>query len=82
MLRGAADSVGGAPHLERDAIEPEAVADAVVAGLADGRFLILPHPEVQRYAERRAGDTDAWLAGMRRLRARLYGAPGASPRRP
>ena len=27
-------------------IEPEDVADAVVAGLADERFLILPHPEV------------------------------------
>ena len=27
-------------------IEPEQVADAVVEALADGRFLILPHPEV------------------------------------
>jgi NAD(P)-dependent dehydrogenase (short-subunit alcohol dehydrogenase family) len=82
MLRGAAAAFGGAPHLERDAIEPEAVADAVVAGLADGRFLILPHPEVQRFAERRAADNDAWLAGMRRLRARLYGASGPPSRRP
>jgi NAD(P)-dependent dehydrogenase (short-subunit alcohol dehydrogenase family) len=73
MLRGAAEAGGGAPHLEADAIEPEAVADAVVAGLAEERFLILPHPQVREYAQRRAGDPDRWLAGMRRLRARLYG---------
>lgn len=48
-------------------IEPEAVADAVVEGLREGRFLILPHPEVARYVRRRAEDTDRWLAGMRRL---------------
>jgi NAD(P)-dependent dehydrogenase (short-subunit alcohol dehydrogenase family) len=74
MLRGAAEASGGAPHLEADAIEPEAVADAVVAGLAEERFLILPHPQVREYAQRRAGDPDRWLAGMRRLRARLYGS--------
>jgi NAD(P)-dependent dehydrogenase (short-subunit alcohol dehydrogenase family) len=53
------------------AIEPEQVADAVVAAFAAGRFLILPHPEVAEYERRRAGDRDRWLAGMRRLRARL-----------
>jgi len=52
-------------------IEPEDVADAVIAGLADERFLILPHPEVATYAQRRAGDPDRWLAGMRRLQARI-----------
>jgi len=74
MLQGAVEASGGAPHLARDAIEPEAVADAVVLGLAEERFLILPHPEVQEYAQRRAGDPDRWLAGMRRLRARHYGS--------
>ena len=44
--------------LAADAIEPEAVADAVVAGLADGRFLILPHPEVADYERNRANDRD------------------------
>jgi NAD(P)-dependent dehydrogenase (short-subunit alcohol dehydrogenase family) len=49
-------------------LEPEQVADAVVAALAEGRFLILPHPEVAEYERRRAADRDRWLAGMRRLR--------------
>lgn len=54
-------------------LEPEEVADAVVAGLADGRFLILPHPEVAEYERQRATDRDRWLAGMRRFRARVRG---------
>ena len=73
MLRAAEEAGGGAPHLAADAIEPDAVADAVVAGLADGRFLILPHPQVREFSARRAGDPDRWLGGMRRLRGRLYG---------
>jgi hypothetical protein len=56
-------------------LDPEDVADAVVDALADGRFLILPHPEVAEFERRRAADRDRWLAGMRRVRARLR-APG------
>jgi NAD(P)-dependent dehydrogenase (short-subunit alcohol dehydrogenase family) len=52
-------------------IEPEEVADAVVAALAEGRFLIMPHPEVAEYERRRAADRERWLAGMRRTRAQL-----------
>jgi NAD(P)-dependent dehydrogenase (short-subunit alcohol dehydrogenase family) len=54
-------------------LEPEQVAEAVVQGLAEGRFLILPHPEVAEFERRRAADRDRWLAGMRRVRARLGG---------
>jgi NAD(P)-dependent dehydrogenase (short-subunit alcohol dehydrogenase family) len=72
MLAGAIEALGGA-HLVDDAIEPEAVADAVVAGLAEERFLILPHPEVAGYLRRKADDVDRWLRGMRRLRASRYG---------
>jgi NAD(P)-dependent dehydrogenase (short-subunit alcohol dehydrogenase family) len=54
-------------------LEPEAVAGAVVAGLAEERFLILPHPEVAEFERRRAADRDRWLAGMRRARARPGG---------
>lgn len=58
-------------------LEPEEVADAVVAGLAEGRFLILPHPEVAEYERQRATDRDRWLAGMRRFRARVRARAGA-----
>ena len=54
-------------------IEAAEVADAVVEGLAAERFLILPHPEVSEYVQRKAGDPDRWLAGMRRLQARFAG---------
>lgn len=54
-------------------LTPEQVADVVVAGLADERFLILPHPEVTGFARRRAEDPDGWLAAMRSLVRRLAG---------
>ncbi|MEH1028338.1 SDR family oxidoreductase [Micromonospora profundi] len=53
------------------ALEPEQVAEVVWEALHDDRFLILPHPEVQRYYETRAGRTDAWLTGMRKLQKRF-----------
>jgi hypothetical protein len=71
MLGGVASEVGG-QHLLADMIEPEAVAEAVVAGLAKEEFLILPHPQVAAYFQRKASDYDRWLAGMRRLRSRIY----------
>jgi NAD(P)-dependent dehydrogenase (short-subunit alcohol dehydrogenase family) len=52
-------------------LEPSDVADAVIAAWSEGRFLILPHPEVAAFEQRRAADRDRWLAGMRRVRARL-----------
>src|SRR6266704_5747988 len=61
----------GLDFLTAGALEPEAVADVVVQGLADERFLILPHPEVAQYFSRKAQDYDRWLKGMRRLRANL-----------
>jgi NAD(P)-dependent dehydrogenase (short-subunit alcohol dehydrogenase family) len=54
-------------------LEPQDVAAAVVDGLRDERFLILPHPEVQGYVEARANDRDGWLAAMRRLQSRVSG---------
>jgi NAD(P)-dependent dehydrogenase (short-subunit alcohol dehydrogenase family) len=61
----------GRAVLERDAIEPEAVAELTVTSLEDGPFLLLPHPEVARYYAARAADPDAWLAGMRRMTSSL-----------
>ena len=59
--------------LQDGALEPEDVANAVVKGMQDERFLILPHPEVSDYFLRRATDYDRWLRGMRRLRHKVIG---------
>jgi NAD(P)-dependent dehydrogenase (short-subunit alcohol dehydrogenase family) len=56
-------------------LEPEAVADAVVEALAEERFLVLPHPQVLGYMQRKTADYDRWLRGMRRLQARLQPPP-------
>ena len=60
--------------LGESAITPEVVADAVLAGLADGRFLILPHPEVARMYAGRAADPDRWLGGMNKLQRKVEAA--------
>ncbi|MEU5528038.1 SDR family oxidoreductase [Micromonospora chersina] len=52
-------------------LTPDQVADATIAGLAEERFLILPHPEVAGYARRRAEDPDGWQAGLRKLVRKL-----------
>ena len=66
----------GINFLTAGALEPEAVAEAVVQGIADERFLILPHPEVAEFFRRKAGDYDRWLRGMRRLRTNVLASTG------
>ncbi len=52
------------------------VAQACIDAMREGRFHVLPHPEVQTYVERKATDVDRWLAGMRRFQGALAnGAP-------
>ena len=51
-------------------VEPDFVADKITQAIQDEEFLILSHPEVQTYTERKASDPDRWLNGMRRLRRR------------
>jgi NAD(P)-dependent dehydrogenase (short-subunit alcohol dehydrogenase family) len=55
-------------------ISPDEAADALVAGIAADRFLVLPHPEVQSYMQRRAGDHQRWLGGMQRFQAEVDAA--------
>lgn len=69
MLEQASATIRGL--LDDSAIEPDAVADAVIEGLAAERFLILPHAEVAEYVRRKAGDYDRWLRGMRKLQERV-----------
>lgn len=51
-------------------LEPEQVADSVIEALDEERFLVLPHPEVLEYMQRKTSDYDRWLNGMRRLQDR------------
>jgi NAD(P)-dependent dehydrogenase (short-subunit alcohol dehydrogenase family) len=67
----AASGRAGDVVLREAAIEPEEVGEALWETLADGRFLVLPHPEVRSYYEMRAGDTDRWLRGMNRMQQRI-----------
>ncbi len=57
--------------LGRDAIMPDQVADVVMEAIADGRFLILPHPQVAEMYAGRAADPNRWLAGMSKLQQYL-----------
>lgn len=71
MLRQEEEAGAAATVIAAGAVlGPSDVADAVVAGLRDERFLILPHPEVLTFFRRKTSDYDRWLAGMRRLQAR------------
>jgi hypothetical protein len=47
----------------------------VIEAMAEERFLILSHPQVAEYMQRKASNRDRWLTGMRRLRDKIYGAP-------
>ena len=67
----AASGQAGDVVLKEAAIEPEQVGEALWDGLADGRFLVLPHPQVRDYYAMRAGDTDRWLRGMNRMQQRI-----------
>ncbi len=64
---------GGRQATRDGVLEPDDVAGACVDAMSEGRFLVLPHPEVATYFTRKATDYDRWLDGMRRLRRRLRG---------
>lgn len=59
-------------------IEPSVVAEAVIAALQEGRFLVLPHPQVHDYEKAKVADRDRWLAGMRRLLSRVGASSGSA----
>ncbi len=75
MLRAGDDPATGiSSSVVRSAglvLEPAEVAEVVVATINAETFLILPHEEVLTYLQRKTGDYDRWLAGMRKLQARM-----------
>ena len=61
------DPIGAAPLLAEGLLEPEDVAEAVIEGIREERFLILPHPQVADHMALKATQPERWLRGMRRL---------------
>ena len=60
-------------------LEPEQVAREIVEAIRTQRFLVLPHPRVAEYEQRRAADRQNWLERMRAARRRLMStAPSAA----
>ncbi|MFZ5963629.1 SDR family oxidoreductase [Thalassococcus sp. BH17M4-6] len=57
-------------------LRPEDVAQSLMEGLAEGRFLILPHAEAGEFARRRATDPEGWIRGMQALRRRVMAELG------
>jgi NAD(P)-dependent dehydrogenase (short-subunit alcohol dehydrogenase family) len=78
LLRDAPELGAAVVRAAGPVLSPEEVAEAALQGLRDGRFLILPHPEVADYALQRSVEHERWLAGMRRLQANLSRAPNLS----
>lgn len=63
----AATGTAGDLVLTPTAIEPDDVAAALFAGMAEDRFLVLPHPEVAAFYRARAETPDKWLKGMNHI---------------
>jgi len=62
------------PQANDGMLQPEDVAQCVVEALAAERFLILPHPQVVEYMQRKTTDYERWIGGMRRFRRKFVKA--------
>ena len=67
MLKAARQDPVGAAILEAGGvISPDEAAAVAVEGVRQGKFLLLPHPEVSRHIAVKGADPEKWLEGMRR----------------
>ena len=53
------------------------VAKSVWQGVADGTFVIMPHPDVAKYNALRGSDPSRWIKGMQMLRAKALSEHGS-----
>jgi len=67
MTKGVAMAEGSKDGL----LEPKDVANALKAAIVADEFLVYPHPVVKDYFINRAMHQDAYLSGMRRLKAKV-----------
>jgi hypothetical protein len=57
-----------------DIVEPELCADMALEAMAEGRFVVLPHPRVGESFVRKANDDDdRWLEGTNRRLRTMHG---------
>ena len=66
MTLGREDSVASVDGM----LEPDFLAEVVLQSVYDEEFLILPHPEVLTYMQRKTSNYERWLGGMRRFKQR------------
>lgn len=78
LLRGMTESpdtdarmAGASVTAAGTVIGPDTVAALVVEAVQDGRFLVLPHPEVLTMYRQKGADYERWIAGMRRYQRTL-----------
>ena len=52
-------------------LEPDFLVEKIQEGIDKKQFLILPHPEVQNYIEKKSYNYDKWINGMARLKQKF-----------
>ena len=55
-------------------LEPEDVANALLASIQDDQFLVLSHPIVTEYFKNRANDYQSYITGMNKLKQKMAGS--------
>ena len=52
-------------------LEPDVLVEKIQEGIDKKQFLILPHPEVQNYIDKKTSNYDKWISGMARLKQKI-----------
>lgn len=68
----------GASNEDIGVISAETVADTIIEGIEEERFMIHTHPDVPGYFEARATNHDHWISGMQRMRDKIIEKVGST----